>query len=267
MAPSVRDLIIQEFKRRQSRNPRYSLRSFAGSLGVSVTSLSRLVKGNLVVSEKFVQKVGHALEIPPVLMKQMSRSRPKRGGSTVDAFPVNLLQRDVFCLVSDWYHYALMELTQTKDFKLDYAWMAKRLNIDPETTQKAWERLVRLELIVFSNGKWVCKANNTNVGEDIRTDAHRKLQGNYLELAQLSLEHHDVEIRDFSSMTMSIDPDRLEEAKERITEFRRELCQFLEGGDSRREVYQLCVQLFPLSLRSSSQLPEETCTQVTKESM
>ena len=49
-----------------------------------------------------------------------------------------------------------------------------------------------------------------------------------------------------TSMTMAIDVDRLPEAREVITKFRRELCALLENGEQTR-VYNLGIQLYPVS--------------------
>ena len=55
-----------------------------------------------------------------------------------------------------------------------------------------------------------------------------------------------VESRDITSMTMAIDKNKIPEAKRKIKQFRRNLCQFLESGE-KNEVYNLNVQLIPLT--------------------
>ena len=71
---------------------------------------------------------------------------------------------------------------------------------------------------------------------------HKQILGKALE----SIDTHSVAERDFSSMTLTIDPALLPEAKKRITAFRRELCAFLESS-KRKRVYEISIQLFPLS--------------------
>lgn len=65
-------------------------------------------------------------------------------------------------------------------------------------------------------------------------------------MAEQSLDNDAVDTRDFVSITMAIDVDKIPEAKRRIREFWSELRQFLEFG-SKKEVYQFSAQLFPLS--------------------
>jgi uncharacterized protein (TIGR02147 family) len=67
-----------------------------------------------------------------------------------------------------------------------------------------------------------------------------------LDLAKESLFRDDVKKRDFTTVTMAIDPKKLSMAKERIRKFEDELSDLLESGH-RTEVYRLSMQLFPLS--------------------
>jgi hypothetical protein len=66
-----------------------------------------------------------------------------------------------------------------------------------------------------------------------------------LEKAVISVEEDPIEARSMTGMTMAIDPAKLPEAKQMITEFNRGLCKFLESGP-RKQVYQLGVCLYPL---------------------
>ena len=74
----------------------------------------------------------------------------------------------------------------------------------------------------------------------------RKICLQLLNKALQALEQQPLATRDYSTMTMAIDPTKLPEAKERLTRFRRDLCEFLEDGDQ-REVYCLALQLFAMS--------------------
>ena len=68
----------------------------------------------------------------------------------------------------------------------------------------------------------------------------------------ISLEQDSFEIRDHSSTTMAIDPALIPYARQRIREFRRELTEELEGKGNRSEIYNLTVQIYPVSKRNPS---------------
>jgi hypothetical protein len=56
-----------------------------------------------------------------------------------------------------------------------------------------------------------------------------------------------VEKRDFTAVTVAVNPKNLSTAKELIRKFQDELCDQLEAGRC-TEVYRLSVQLFPLTV-------------------
>ena len=65
------------------------------------------------------------------------------------------------------------------------------------------------------------------------------------------MENDPIEIRNHSSMTMAIDPAKIDEAKKMIEEFTHRLTEFLESG-KRLQVYELNIGLFPLQIRSNT---------------
>lgn len=61
------------------------------------------------------------------------------------------------------------------------------------------------------------------------------------------LEKMPSEEREHSTITINVDETRLDEAKERIKGFRRELAQFLDAGVVQGKTYQISVSLIPVS--------------------
>ncbi|MGE3975681.1 MAG: DUF4423 domain-containing protein, partial [Bdellovibrionales bacterium] len=67
-------------------------------------------------------------------------------------------------------------------------------------------------------------------------------------LAIQALETVPMSQRDQSSMTMAIDTSLMDAAKEKIKNFRRELCDFFQKENNpRNAVYQLTISLCPLT--------------------
>lgn len=61
---SFRDLLRAEFEARSARNPRYSLRAFARSLGVSPATVCETLSGRHVPSLKTAEKIANAMPWP-----------------------------------------------------------------------------------------------------------------------------------------------------------------------------------------------------------
>jgi uncharacterized protein (TIGR02147 family) len=60
------------------------------------------------------------------------------------------------------------------------------------------------------------------------------------------IDEIEIELRDFSSLTLVIDPQKINEAKQVIKEFRKKMTS-LSMQDNPQEVYQLAIQFFPLT--------------------
>lgn len=249
---SFRRFLQEELIDRCRRNEAYSLRSFARSLDISPSSLSRLLNGQRVFSSEMIQRLGLKLGATPLEIQSFQKLNGKDElvgkFSSTKQKKFEDLSFDAFSVISDWYHYAILELTQVKGFVPDPQWIGKTLGLGAAQVNIAVERLVRLKLLKISkSGKWILLANNTNISGELKHAAYRNLQRQVLQQALAALDLVPLELRDQSSMTMSIDTDRLEEAVKKITEFRRELCSFLESGKKKDEVFQLSISLFPVT--------------------
>jgi uncharacterized protein (TIGR02147 family) len=154
---------------------------------------------------------------------------------------------DQYHLISDWYSFAILALAETEGFRDSPAWVAKLLKIKIPEAAKALQRLERLDLMTRDKtGHLVTTGEQLATSTDTANLYLRKSHHQNLELARQSLDLDPVERRDFSSMTMAIDPQKLPQAKAMVQDFRRKLCAFLESG-KKKEVYKICIQLFPLS--------------------
>ena len=111
----------------------------------------------------------------------------------------------------------------------------------------AVERLLEIGLLKKEGAK-VVKANGfvTTADPETTAPALKRRQNQILQKSMESLENDSIDIRNHSSITMAIDPAKIPEAKKRIREFGRSLCEYLESG-ARKEVYEFSLNLFPLS--------------------
>lgn len=142
-------------------------------------------------------------------------------------------------------------MVEIRGFKEDPQWIAKRLGITVRQAKQALTRLERLEMLVRNKRNALVPSGvQFTTTSDVANLAIRRRHIANLELAKASLEKDPVETRDFSEITMAVDVNKIIEAKEMIKKYRRELCQFMETG-TKKEVYKLCVQLFPLSEKES----------------
>ncbi len=260
-ATYFRDCLQQELARRCEKNQRYSLRAFAKALNVDVAALSRILSGRLIPSPLTTRKILDRLALGPeereafvasLADAERSRSMAKIGGTwvaskTAAAPRPKELSLDMFRVIADWYHYAILELTFTPDFNDSPSWIAQQLGISPAAAKMAIDRLLALELLSRDKKGRLRKTDVqiTTGDKHLTTPAHRRRQKEILEKALESLENDPIEKRSQTAMTMAIDPAKLPEAKKMVEEFTRKLCAFLESG-KQKQVYEMSISVFPL---------------------
>jgi len=264
----------EELTRRCEKNSRYSLRSFARALGFNSAVISQVLSGKRIPSPKTARKLVAGLNLSPERehdffssLAEVQRARGLQRMSPIfknisvkDASqqgpPVDL-SIDVFRIISDWYHYAILELSCIESFNSDSKWISKELGITPLEAKLAVERLLKLGLLEENNGR-ISKTNEriTTADKHLSTPALRKYQKQVLEKAIESLENDSIEFRSMSSMTMSVDPKNIPLAKKLIDECAKQISALLRNG-KQEEVYQLQISLYPLQkkLRNIKESP------------
>lgn len=240
----------EELVLRCKRNPAYSLRSFAQAIGVSPSFLSKILNGKRRITDQTFQKIATNLNL-----KSSFLSRFKTGGNDFSDVDMKFrdLQLEYFKMISDWYHYALIELTHVKGFKNSAKWIASKLGITVHQAKAAIDRLMSLELLEIKNGK-LCPTSggNTTIKNDFTDIAFKKMQDDLLNKAINSLWNEDLHKRDHTSISMAIHPDDIPEVKRRLTKMRREICRYLERPRTEKptKVYNLSLSFFALSKES-----------------
>jgi uncharacterized protein (TIGR02147 family) len=257
--PYFQSCLREEFAKRTDKNPRYSLRAFARALNLVPSALSEILNGKRFPSYKMAEKILGVIELEPEhrerFISSLAHSQKNRNGERLNPIFRNIsavepkideLSLDLFRIISDWYHSAILELTFTKNFKQDTDWIASQLGISRAEAKLAVDRLFELGLLEEVRGKWKkSKEQLTSADKHMTNAALRKLQRQALEIALGSLENDPIENRSNTTMTMAINESKLPEAKKLISRFNRDLCALLETGSQER-VYNLTIALNPI---------------------
>lgn len=246
--------VLQErFAANQSKNPGFSLRAYAKKLGVPPTVLSELLRGKRPLTLKQAEKLCSRLQLDPsertVLLRDIPNRRAAKTWTPQYSKNLNLIQvaTDQFRVIADWQCFAILSLTQTKNFSSEPAWIADRLGIPIRDVRHAIERLLRLQLLIRKGKSLVQEKDGLKTTSDIPDSAIKKYHSESLRQAEHALHDIALEWREISSSVFACDTSRLPEAKQMLKRFRREVAAFLEGGPNPTEVYRLSVQLIPVS--------------------
>ncbi len=245
----IQNILRERFTELQCKNTSFSLRAYAKKLNISPSALSEILNGKRFISKKLAKNICDKLLLSPEESQHVLSLFPDKKSKLGKLKNNSSIQLtiDQFYIISDWYHFAIISLLETEKAKDDPSWIAKRLGIKTQEARTALERLERLEMLERDN-KDKLKPTGTSfcTTDGISNTAIRKSHSQSLDLAKRSLDEDDVSIRNFSNMTMAIDPQKLPTAKKMINQFQNTLCAFLESGE-KKEVYNISVQLFPIT--------------------
>lgn len=151
---------------------------------------------------------------------------------------------------STWYVPVIRELVRRTDFRDDPKWIAEQLRpkITKQQAVRALSLLKKLELLQQDEGgklvqtKPLVSTGSGPLGHHIFAFHHAML-----ERAGHALDHSPRHERDVSCLTVCISESRLDEIKDRVRAFRRELLQLAELDNDPERVVQINFQVFPLS--------------------
>ena len=231
------------------RNPRYSMRSFAKRAGVSAGTMSMIIQGKRSVSQKLAEELSDRLNFDPqerseVLAPTLELQSEQNSSARESYVQISL---DQYRVISDWQSFAILSLIKTVDFQSDDQWIADRLGLEIGDVKSAIERLMRLGMLELSHGRYARTTSKYRTTEDIANSSLRKSHSQTLDLAHASLERDSVEERDFTWITLPMDPEKMILAKSMIRKFQDDLSDSLGISSLPTEVYRLAIQFFPLT--------------------
>jgi uncharacterized protein (TIGR02147 family) len=245
--------------------PQYSFRFFARRAGLSSSNFLKLVmdgKRNLgpATIPNFVKALkldaGEAAFFADLVALDQAQTLAERNRA-FERVAANLrfraarrLEGPLFKYLTRWYYPAVRELAGRADFVDDPGWIAKQL-MPPITVRQAraaLKTLVDLGLLVEDDrGRLVRGETSLTTGHEVRSIVIPAYHRQMIERAADSLEHVVPDERDVSALTVCIKGSSLADLKQRIRRFREEMLERCDSEEDPEQVYQLCIQLFPLS--------------------
>lgn len=260
---TYRNYLEREFDGRCRRNSRYSMRAFARDIGIQASKLSEILKKQCGLSSEAAFSIAQKLRLSDIEARHFvtlveaehsrSRVRRKQALQLLESFQrdhkFNELDLERFKIISDWFHFALLELTDVSDFSSDPQWISRRLNVPLQKIENAIERLLEFGLLQQDRAGRLKQTHiDLATPSGIPSREIREHHAQILAKAMESIDHFSVHERDLSSTTMAIDASQLDEAKKVIKEFRREFSKRFQSKESKNRVYCLSTQFFPLDV-------------------
>jgi uncharacterized protein (TIGR02147 family) len=259
-----RDFLKDFFEDRKSENPFFSYRYMGNKVSIDASHLVKIFQkqrhvgtASIEVLIDFCDLKGTDAEYFAALVN-FNKSKSDRDSRfyyekllALKGVKAHPLEKNQYEFYTKWYYSAILTLLDFYPFKNDYKALAAKLSpaITEGKAKKAIFLLKKLGLIKRKPGGPYYLTNTIiTTGDQCRSIAVKAFQEETIRLAGESLHRHPREKRNISTVTITITEKNLDRINDTIREFRETLLRYAQDETNPDKVYQLNVQLFPLTV-------------------
>ena len=262
-----RDILKNEFEKRFTANPLYSLRAYARDLGVSPSRLSEIFARKNGLSTTNAVRISELLRLDESTREwfrhsvsaQHSRNPAQRKISQAEleknraAISTRILNHEEFRVIANWYHFAILELLVLKNFTLSAKNVSAQLGISVDEADLAIERLKKLGWMKKVGERWITKEEYRTVSSPTPSQAIRSFHTQILNKAETAIEEQGISERIVHTLILSTRADKMTQANAELEKFCAEFNRkFSAEVDSGEKLYALSLQFFRLNQTANS---------------
>ena len=257
-----REFLRDDLARRKAGNPGFSIRSMAVKLKVDSGMLTRIFNGKRNISRnllpRFVAFLGlrskeadYFTHLVQFCQAKSERQRMAeynelvklRSGRTKEVSDVQ------YEFYEEWHFSAIRELLRFFPFGGDYHALSRMVEpaITVHEAKRAVDLLLRLGFIDRVGDSYVVRDSSISTGELWHGMAVERFHRDTLVKAVEGLDKIPRQERDYSTMTMCYSVQGYKKVRELLKRTREELTRIEEADRMRNRVYQVNMQVFPLS--------------------
>lgn len=259
-----RKILQDEFEKRTKKNCNYSLRAFARDLAVSPSLISRVLSGQRNLS------LSKARQIARTLFKDLKKRRifiysVEYETSKICSEKKEYLQKleriypdnesrnlklDVLKIISNWYHVAIMDMTDLYDFNLKYNTtlkIAKYLGVDQKEVKESIERLISVGLLKRENKKILKRHHKLVSPSGVSNQSIKEFHKQMLQKATTAITRQSIKRRYITGQTITISQEAYQDICEQVCKFQESVGQIIHSDvNQKNKLYHLGVQFFDL---------------------
>ncbi len=265
--------LLDAYEFRKATHSYFSYRYISGKVGIDHALVVKIFQGHRHLGmdkvPQFATLLGLKKREAEYFELMVLYGRAKTDGETRRYFEQMLsyaelgsrqLDKSQYEFYQKWYYTAIREILHFYPFDGDYAALARQVTptITVSEARKAVELLLELNLVEKGpDGCLSLTSRFITTGEEWRTLAVRTFQKETLDIAKQALESIPKEMRDISTLTITMDAEALEKIRERIRQFHREVFEIVDQSGKVDRAYQVNIQVFPLSKLPAKTAQEE----------
>lgn len=258
-----REFLRDYFEEKRRSTSFFSYRYIGRKIGLDPSNIVKIILGKRHLSKSGIKKVTSFLKLTgrkiayfeTLVAFNKSKSEKESKKLFEELLSIkNVLTTKInsnrYQFYKKWYYTAVAALLYYYDFKGDYKALAEQLD-PPISVKQAKESIKLLEDLNFiqkdETGKYSLTNTMITTGKEWRSIAIKSFQEETLRLALNSLHNHPKIKRDISTLSITVSQDDLEQIKEITREYRESVLKIVDESKNPDRVYQLNIQLFPLT--------------------
>lgn len=246
----MRQFLREDLVEKCERRTGYSLRAFARYLDIEPSNLSKILNGKRGISKLTFNKIFNKLDLTPERIESLNGEAESVNSDTLPLVKDrHLITNEEFSIISNWYHYATLELTKVICFESNIAFISKHLGISLTEAKMAVERLIKYNYLKYDDNHQLIDNSGflTTIGGPLTSSSLRKFQKQMLLKAIDAMEEIPLEERDQTSLTIAIDENEIPRLKKLIKNFRHKLNREMSDSKIKSRVYHFSFSFFPVS--------------------
>jgi len=253
------------YKAKKAEAARFSHRYIAQKVGFKSSGFfSLILNGKSNISGQMVKgfidflhlskREGEYFELMVYFNQAKTHDEKERFFGKLSGFKKSVISRVEarnYAYYDKWYYTAIRELLYFHPFNGDYQALGRILipAITPREAKEAVELLMGLGFVrKNAQGKYVrADAKSVTTGDHVKSLAVENFQLHTMDLGREAMHRFPAEKRNISTLTFGFREDGLQALEAEVRAFRRRILDLAEASQGDNLVYQLNIQLFPLT--------------------
>lgn len=261
---NYRSYLKEVLSKKMVTNPQYSMRAFARQANVAPGFISEVIRGKKNLSYASSMKITESLGLSPkdseyfqtlvqIELARTPEAKLKLSRKLESLYSKNRSQSislETFRALSDWYHIAIIELTEIHGLILNAENVSSLLGISHIEADAAIDRLVRAGLLTKGpKGRLIKSVGNSVLESKEKNEALQNFHRQMLSRASNALRTQDNNEKFVGSETIAVNPKDLPKFNQIFEECFSKALELAEKSKTKSHVYHLGIQFFNLTRR------------------
>lgn len=243
----------ETLEQRKSLNSRYSLRAFANSLGMDVATLSNILKLKRSLPLDKAEEIANKLcteEQRKFFISSVLKNQRYMDSIKIEKIDerLSLTEEEHDAIIDQWEHFAIFSVFTLDDFIPTLENISEKFGFEIGQTQKFLDNLIKVKLVNVENGIYSMSGKDSFFADrGITKERLLKLQLEGMQRAINIFQSVDHSLLRYGTTFYTFNHENLTQLTKLINEFQRKLASLSRQSEGKQDVYQLNLELFPVS--------------------